>query len=319
MKSLKILVLVHPSCVPPRDATIKEADWANWKTEFYIVRCLKKLGHEVIVYGVENDLEHLQHKIKNENPDIVFNLLEEYQGEPRFESHVVAFLELMGIPYSGCNPQGLSLGRDKALSKKILQYHGVSTPGFFTVGLDKVVPTQMKLNFPLIVKSLNEEASMGISQDSVVYDTEKLKKRVSFIHQQLGTSALVEEYIEGRELYVGVIGHHKLKVLPPWELYFGDMKNKRLKPIATEKVKFDQEYCRRHGIKRGVALGLSPLVSKRLDKLSREIYRALNLSGYARLDFRLTAEDRGAARPCVVAQARRGFPARPPMSAPPSR
>ena len=287
MNKLKVLVLVHQDCVPPQKATIKQADWAHWKTEFYVKKTLKKLGHEVQMFGVNGDLGELKSVIEETRPSIVFNLLEEFQGEPSFESHVAAFLELMGIPYTGCNPQGLTLGRDKALSKKILNYHGILTPGFFTAELGKKWTLPKDLKFPLIVKSLNEEASLGISQDSVVHTKEKLEKRINFVHDHLGTSALVEEYIEGREFYVGVIGNKNIKVLHPWELKFGSLSDEG-HPIATRTVKFNKKYCEKYEIKRGVAKNLSASQLKKIENLSRSSFKALKMSGYARLDFRLT-------------------------------
>lgn len=288
MSPMKVLVLVHPACVPPRGATIKMADWADWKTEFYVKKTLRKLGHQVYVYGASDDLGELKQVIDEFDPHIIFNLLEEFQGEPSFESHVVSFLELLGIPYTGCNPQGLAMGRDKALTKKILNFHGIKTPGFFTVDIKRNFSIPKDLNFPMIVKSLNEEASLGISQDSIVHSEEKLRKRIEFIHQKIGTAALVEEYIDGRELYVGVVGNKQIKVLSPWELHFGDL-NEEAYPIATRNVKFNKKYCEKYEIKRGLARQLQPALMKEIESLSRKAYKALKLSGYARIDLRISS------------------------------
>lgn len=287
MSELKVLTLVHQQCVPPENATVTQADWAQWKTEFYVKKTLKKLGHKVQFYGVTDDLGELKKAIDDFAPDIVFNLLEEFQGEPSFESHVVSFLEMMGVAYTGCNPQGLSVGRDKALTKKILKYHGIQTPEFFSVDLKAKTPKPHSLQYPLIVKSISEEASLGISQDSVVHKDETLHKRVEFIHNTIGTGALVEEYIEGRELYVGVIGNKRVEVFAPWELHFGDLQ-KNAYPIATRNVKFSKKYCEKHQISRGPALGISQRVANQIDEQCREAYAALKLSGYARIDLRLT-------------------------------
>lgn len=287
MGQMKVMVLVHRDCVPPEGATMKLADWAHWKTEFYVKKALLKLGHKISILPVSDDLGFLQKAVLDFQPNIVFNLLEEFQNEPEFESHVAAFLELMGVPYTGCNPQGLSLGRDKALSKKILSYHGIPTPKFFTVEQGKKVKKPDYLDYPLIVKSLNEEASLGISQSSIVDTESALKKRVKFIHESIFTPALVEEYIPGREIYVGVLGSKNPTVLHPWELEFGDL-NSDGHPIATRKVKFSKNYSLKKGIKRGAARNLSPMVLQKIQNLSRDIFKALKLSGYARLDFRIT-------------------------------
>lgn len=289
MSKLKVLTLVHPSCVPPEGATVSDASWADWKTEFYVKKTLRKLGHHVLIHPVSDDLGDLKNAIDDFKPHIVFNLLEEFQGEVSFEAHVVSFLELMGVAYTGCNPNGLAMGRDKALTKKILNFHGILTPGFFTVEMGKkpVVPKNVK--FPMIVKSLVEEASLGISQDSIVHNQEKLTQRVQFIHESIGTAALVEEYIEGREFYVGVLGNKNLKVLTPWELDFGDLK-KGAYPIATRNVKFNKSYCEKHEIKRGPAKNLDPKISKKMEGVARDAYKALKMTGYARIDLRLTSE-----------------------------
>ena len=275
--------------MPPKGATVKMAEWADWKTEFYVQRSLKKLGHKALLLGVEDSLEWLQEQIQKFKPDMVFNLLEEYQGEALFEAHIVSYLELLGIPYTGCNPQGLSLGRDKALSKKILKYHGIPAPQFFKAPIKGKYEIPEDMKFPMIVKSLNEEASLGISQKSVVNNHEKLKERINFIHNEIGTSAIVEEYIPGREFYVGVIGNKNLKVLPPWELSFGKLSSNGY-GIATRNVKFNKKYCERHKIQRGLVKNLSRFTLRKIENLSRGIYQALHLSGYARLDFRLTDE-----------------------------
>ena len=289
MSKLKILTLVHTDCVPPEKATIKDADWADWKTEFHVQRTLKKLGHDVKVLGVSHDLSKIQNEVQKFNPDIVFNLLEEFQGEAVFEGHIVSLLELLGVPYTGCNPHGLSLGRDKALTKKVLNYHGILTPGFFVVKEKQRIKIPEGMKFPMIVKSLLEEASLGISQDSIVRTDEKLIERVQFIHESIGTPALVEEYVEGRELYVGVLGNSKVKVFPPWELSFGDLSDGGY-PIATRNVKFSKKYCEKHGVKRGLAKGISDASLKKINNLCRGAFSALKLNGYARMDLRLNEE-----------------------------
>src|SRR5690606_27647122 len=144
-----------------------------------------------------------------------------------------------------------------------------------------------KLKFPLFVKSTVEDASLGIAQASVVEDAAKLKERVEFVHEQVGSDALVEEFIEGRELYVGVMGNDRLTRLPVWEMVFGSMPESAL---ATRKVKWDKRYQAKYGITTRAAEDLPPAVLTRLDKLSRRIYRALGLSGCARMDFRVTPD-----------------------------
>jgi len=201
----------------------------------------------------------------------------------------VAFLELMRQPYTGCNPRGLLLSRDKSLSKQLLAFHRIATPQFavFPRGAHFHVPR--KLRFPLFVKSTVEDASLGIAQASVVEDAARLRERIEFVHEQVKTDALVEEYIEGRELYVGVMGNERLTRLPVWEMVFGSMPDS-LAAIATRKVKWDKRYQAKYGITTHAATDLPPQVLAALDRLSRRIYRALGMSGYARMDFRVTAQ-----------------------------
>jgi len=192
----------------------------------------------------------------------------------------------MRQPYTGCNPRGLLLSRDKSLCKQLLTFHRIPTPLFFVAPRGFKFHVPRKVKFPLFVKSTTEDASLGIAQASVVDDAAKLKERVDFIHTQVGSDALIEEFIEGRELYVGVMGNDRLTRLPVWEMVFGSMPDS-LPAIATRKVKWDKRYQAKYGITTRAAEDLPPAVLANLDKLSRRIYRALGLSGYARMDFRV--------------------------------
>ena len=287
-KKLRVLVLMHKELLPPSSLEgTTEREREAWKTEYDVVSTLRKGGHEVIELGAGEELGPIREGIKECRPDIVFNLLEDFQGGDVYAQHVVACLELMRQPYTGCNPRGLMLAGDKAIAKKILLYHRVRVPAFVVFSRGRVIRRPRRLTFPLIVKSVCEEASQGISQASVVDTDEKMVERVRFIFEKIGTDAIVEEYIEGREVYVGVLGTRRLEVLPPWELILDDLPVSSFK-IATEKVKWDKKYQDRHNISwRKAALGEE--AEFRLERLSRRIYRALNLSGYGRLDFRLSA------------------------------
>jgi D-alanine-D-alanine ligase len=289
MKKQRALVVVHASLVPPETLEgSEEKEIDEWRTEYDVISTLKKKGHEVRCLGVLDSLTELRTAIADWKPDIVFNLLEEFDGIVTYDQHVVAFLELLRQPYTGCNPRGLLLSRDKSLCKQLLAFHRVPTPQFtvFRRGARFHVPRRLK--FPLFVKSTVEDASLGIAQASVVEDVPRLKERIGFVHEQIGSDALVEEFIEGRELYVGVMGNERLVRLPIWEMVFGSMPD-TLAAIATRKVKWDKRYQQRYGITTRAAAELSPALQARLDRLSRRIYRALGLSGYARMDFRVTS------------------------------
>src|SRR5450755_2263023 len=288
MKPLRTLVVVHTSLLPSDSLegySAKEID--EWRTEYDVVSTLRKSGHNVRTLGVLDSLTELRAALLDWKPEVVFNLLEEFNGIVTYDQHVVAFLELMRAPYTGCNPRGLLLSRDKVLCKQLLAFHRIPTPQFAVFRRGQRVTVPRRLRPPLFVKSATEDASLGIAQASVVDDIAKLRERVQFMHEQIGSDALVEEYIEGRELYVGMLGNERLTRLPVWEMVFGSMPDS-LAGIATRKVKWDKRYQARYGITTHAAEDLPPQVLALLDRLSRRIYRALGMSGYARMDFRVT-------------------------------
>jgi len=289
MRRLRALVVVHASLVPPESLEgHSEKEIEEWRTEYDVTSTLRQLGHDVRCVGVLDSLTELRSAIADWEPDIVFNLLEEFDGIVTYDQHVVAFLELMRQPYTGCNPRGLLLSRDKTLAKQLLAFHRIATPQFAVFRRGAPVHVPRKLRFPLFVKSTVEDASLGIAQASVVEDGARLKERIAFVHEQIKSDALVEEYIQGRELYVGVMGNERLTRLPVWEMVFGSMPDS-LAAIATRKVKWDKRYQAKYGITTHAAEDLPPAVLTALDRLSRRIYRALGLSGYARMDFRVNA------------------------------
>ena len=290
MKRLRVLVLLHPDLVPPDSLEASGEQEKNaWKTEYDVVSTLRDAGHEVRPLGVQDELKPIRDEIESWKPDVVFNLLEQFHGEAVYDQNVASYLELLRIPYTGCNPRGLVLARGKDLSKKLLTYHRIPLPAFAVFPMRRKIRRPARLALPLIVKSLNEDASLGIAQASVVDTDEKLEERVAFIHERIGTAAIVEQYIEGREIYVGVLGNDRLRVLPIWELDFGTMAQ-GIRPIATERVKHDPQYQERRGIVIGPAKDLSPQVSGRIKSVAKRIYRTLELDGYARIDFRLSAD-----------------------------
>jgi D-alanine-D-alanine ligase len=285
MKKTRVLVLLHPEQAPPDSIKgYSEQEILAFKTGYDIVNTLRKARHEVRVLGVQHELRPIRQEIDSFKPDIVFNLLEEFHGEPAYDQNVASYLELIRIPYTGCNPRGLMLSRGKDISKKLLHYHRIPVPAFAVFPMRKKIKRPPRLEFPLIVKSLSEDASLGIAQKSIVDTDEKLEERVTFVHEKIGTAAIAEQYIDGRELYVGVIGNDRMRVLPIWELYFGDVGSK----IATAKVKFDVKYQEERGILQGPATDLPDDLYKRIQNLTRRICKTLEIDGYARIDFRLS-------------------------------
>ena len=290
MASCRVLVLVHETLVPPESLDgVREQDADEFRTEYDVVTALRAAGHEVRPLGIGDSLSELRAAIQDWRPHACFNLLEEFGGIVTYDQHVVAYLELLRQPYTGCNPRGMLLSRDKILSKQVLAWHRVPTPQFAVFRRDRAIRIPARLRYPLFVKSATEDASRGIAQASVVEDRQRLAERIEFIHEHTASDALVEEYIEGRELYVGAIGNERITTLPPWEFLFGDLKNGRA-PIATRRAKWDRAYQARHGITSDAARDLPPRVTELLDRLTRRIYRALQLTGYARMDFRLRAD-----------------------------
>jgi D-alanine-D-alanine ligase len=287
VKRYRVLVILDRDLVPPdsiKGFTEEESD--QWRTEYDVVSTLRAAGHEVRVLGVADELRPIRDAIDEFKPHVVFNLLEEFQGEVTYDQNVASYLELSRVAYTGCNPRGLVLARGKDLSKKLLHYHRIPVPGFAVIPIGRKVRRPKRLGFPLIVKSLTEDSSFGIAQASVVHNDEKLEERVQYIHERIGTAAIVEQYIEGREIYVGVLGNERLRVLPVWELTFKDMSDGARK-IATERVKLDTKYQKRIGVEIGPAKDLSPELRARIVRYAKRICRTLELDGYCRIDFRL--------------------------------
>ena len=305
MKSQRILVLMHETLVPPdslRGYTQPQID--EFRTEYDVVQQLKAADHQVRCLGLGDNLHELTTAIKDWRPQVAFNLAEEFQGIVSYDQHVVSYLELMHQPYTGCNPRGLLLSRDKSLAKQILAFHGVATPGFavFTKGQRVTMPELLR--FPLFVKSVTDDASFGIAQASIVRDLSKLKQRVAFIHEQTGSDALVEEFIDGRELYVGVIGNERLQTYPIWEMDFGTA-DRQGGAIATRSAKWDRKYRSKHGIGSHAAR-LPATTRRRIEELAKRVYKALSLTGYARIDLRMDAAGNvyvleANANPCLTA------------------
>ena len=290
MKKTRILALVHEHLVPPVDTTGIDVREAEWKMEYDVIETLRERGHEVLVVGVHDDLVPIRQTIATFEPQVVFNLLEAFASVTTFDQNVVSYLELLRAPYTGCNPRGLILARDKALSKKLLAYHRIPVPEFTVVRRGQKPVLARRLTFPLIVKSLFFEASVGISQASVVENEEQLARRVQFVHDSIGTAAIVEQFVDGRELYVGVLGNERLQVFPVWEMSFAKMPENRWR-IATERVKWSTKYQLKHGIMTDAA-ELPADFGRHVQHLAKRVYRALDLNGYARIDLRLGDDGR---------------------------
>ncbi len=287
MRKLRIVALVRHGLVPAETLEgFTDDNLPEWKMEFDVVTTLRDLGHEVRVLGMFDDLGPIRETILEWKPHVAFMMLEEFLGVSVYDQAVVGYLELMQQPYTGCNPRGLLLTHDKALSKKILQYHRISTPRFVVFPRNQKVKPHRRLHYPILVKSSIEDASFGISQASVVTNERALIERVNFVHERTETDAIAEEYIDGRELYVGVIGNDRLQTLPIWEMLFSRMPEDVAR-IATARVKWNPKYQTKHGIDTRAAQDIPEEQRKNISRLCKRVYRRLNMSGYGRIDLRL--------------------------------
>ena len=292
MRKLRIAALVREGLAPPETATTYDADNPpEWKMEFDIISTLRESGHEVRPISLFDDLTPVRECILNWKPHVAFMMLEEFHGVAQYDHAIVSYLELMKQRYTGCNARGLLLSHDKALSKKIMNYHRIPTPRFAVYRKGKKVRPNARMQYPILVKSATEDASFGISQNSIVQSDEGLVERVEFVHNSIGTDALAEEFIEGRELYVGVIGNTRLQVFPVWEMLFKNMPDD-VAHIATARVKWNTQYQKKHGIETAAAQGLPPEQIAKIENICKRVYRVLNMSGYGRIDLRMKPDGR---------------------------
>ncbi len=260
------------------------------EAEYDVARALVALGHEVLMVGVGRELGPVLAGLAAFQPKIVFNGCEAFRSSAQHEYAIAALLEMHGHRYTGSSPTGLLVARNKALSKKVLVYHDIRVPAFAEFPPDEKPVRPSELRFPLIVKPLLEDASVGISQASVVEDDESLSERVKFVHDKFAQGAIVEELIEGRELYVGLIGNTKLEVLPIVEMTFGEPETAD-HHIATYKAKWDEDYRKRKRIRNVFAKGLPDDVTDAIGDICTRAFRALWLHDYARIDLRLTHDN----------------------------
>ena len=198
---------------------------------------------------------------------------------------------MQGVPFTGCGSTGLTLCKHKGISKKILGHHGIPTPSFVVIPRGQRIGGPRQLKFPILVKPVKDEASYGISRASFVQNEEQFRERIAFIHEKHKSDAIAEEYIDGRELYVSIMGNTRLRVLPIRELVFREVPANEPK-IATYKAKWDEEYRKRWGLDGQFAEDLDPALVKEIEQMCKDIYRLLTIDGYARIDLRLTADNK---------------------------
>ena len=290
-KKLKVLALFDAIAPTTLDQDLSaELKTDDWKTEANVLAALSELGHTTEHLAIFDNLDLLQQKLTAFEPDVIFNLADQFKNNRAFDQHIVSVLAMRGVPFTGCGSTGLTLCKHKAISKKILSYHRIHTAAFTTIARGKRIARPKHLRFPILVKPLKEEASLGISQASFVETDDQFKERVQFIHEKFDNDVIAEEYIEGRELYVSIMGNHRLQVFPIRELVFKEVPPDEPK-IATYKAKWDEEYRKRWGLQNQFAEGLDPAVVANIERVCKRIYHLLTIDGYARLDLRLTPKN----------------------------
>ena len=287
-RPLKVLALFDAIAPTTLDHDLSaELKTDDWKTEANVLAGLAELNVAAEHLAIFDDLDLLTQKLERFEPDVIFNLADQFKNNRAFDQNIVSFLEMHGLPFTGCGSTGLTLCKHKAISKKILGYHRIRVPEFTVIARGRRGVRPRRLKFPILVKPLKEEASYGISQASFVETDEQFKERVQFIHDNHGNDAIAEEYVEGRELYVSLLGNRRLQVLPIRELVFQEVPPDEPK-IATYKAKWDEDYRKRWGLQNRFAENLDPAVARDIAQTCKRIYRLLTIDGYARIDLRLT-------------------------------
>ena len=289
---MKVLVLFDLARAPSAGETFspevlqKEEDKP---TEADVLTCLQRLGHTVEALPVFNDVVSIIEKLKAFSPDVVFNLTESFHSNRAHEPNIPALLELMKVRYTGSRPDGLILCKDKALAKKVLAYHRVRVPHFVISTESRPLKRLRRFVFPAFIKPVSEESSDGISKASFAKTEEEAIERAHFIHEKFHCDALIEEYIEGRELYLSVMGSRKLTVFPPREIFFDQVPADEPK-FATYKAKWNDAYRKKWGIQNGPSRELPAGMEEKLARLARKVYRVLKIQGFGRVDVRLRAD-----------------------------
>jgi len=261
----------------------------SWFTEGHVLATLRENGHEVHLGAIHKHPREVIDLVEKIQPDLVWNCVETFHGHRYYESNIVGILELLKVPYTGCGHRCLMICQDKALSKKILKHHRVHVPPFIVSRKGRPVRKLGSSIFPVLVKPLAEEGSVGIAKDSFAESEEQALKRTNFLHERLSQDVIIEQYIEGREIYVGILGDRRLKVLPPRELKFSKVPEGEPK-YASFKAKWDPGYRERWGIFNTFAEELSEQVTRQLVRVVKRVFRVLQMRGYGRIDMRLSEE-----------------------------
>ena len=259
-------------------------------TEYHVISALRNLGYEVFVLGAVSDIGKIVKTLTEQKPDLVFNLTEAFDGDRQMDKNIAALLEMVGAPFTGTGVAGLMLCRDKRLCKELLSLHKIRVPHFYSLPPGHKVPVAKTIKYPLVVKPALEDSSEGISNASLVSNVAELQERARYMHERWEQPAIAEEYIEGRELYVGILGNKQLTVLPPRECSF-ESEDSAGPQLATYRVKWNEQYREKWNIKFGFA-ELDEVTLKNVGHVCKKVFRVLQLRDYARIDLRLTNDNK---------------------------
>ena len=293
MKKVLVLFDLNQRVAPDYDWK-EDFKQGNFETESDVSKALKRLGHEPKLLSLFDTLEPLLETIEKDRPDVVFNLSETFRTDRSHEPHLVGLLELLRVPYTGADPTALTLCKDKALAKKILSFHRIRTPQFHVSARARPARRLTGLRFPVFVKPMSSEGSEGIAQAALCDDDRSALERVAFLHERMASDVLVEEYVEGREIYAGVLGRDRLQVLPLVELFvegkpIGDDSAAESAPrFFTWKAKWDEAYRKKWRIRSGAPAPFANGIEKKIAEVARRASRVLRIRGYGRVDMRLT-------------------------------
>jgi D-alanine-D-alanine ligase len=259
-------------------------------TEYHVISALRNLGHEVSVLGAVSDIGTIAKTLAERKPDLVFNLTEAFDGERWLDKNIAALLEMVGVPFTGTGVAGLMLCRDKRLCKELLSLHKIRVPHFFSLPQDRKIRVAKTVRYPLVVKPALEDSSEGISNASLVNNSAELQERARLMHEKWQQPAIAEEYIEGRELYVSILGNKQLAVLPPRECSF-DSDGGAGPQLATYRVKWNEQYRNKWNIRFGFA-ELDQTTLRNIGHVCKKVFRVLQLRDYGRIDLRLTHDNK---------------------------
>lgn len=292
-KRLRILVLfeVHDPPAPDEEYERRMREEPDWRTEGHVVAALKENGHEVLLGAIYKNPREVIDLVDRIQPDLVWNFAQTFHGSRYYESNIAAILELCRVPYTGCGHRALMICQDKALAKKILKHHRVPVPPFVVSRRAQPLRRVSRAVLPALVKPLAEEGSVGISRDSFAENEEQARARAAFLHERLKCDVIIDQYVEGREIYVGVVGNERLTVLPPRELKFSKVPEGEPK-FASYKAKWDDGYRERWGIHNTFADDLSDSARRQIATVAKRVYRILQMSGYGRIDMRVDDQGR---------------------------